>query len=87
MTGNGIMQQCLYWPPAAPTPQPPRGAKILAPALLLAGDRDLSTPLPWPEQELKLLPHGKLVLVRGSGHSTQRSPSAQSAVERFLLGG
>ena len=23
VVGNGIMQQCLYWPPTAPTPQPP----------------------------------------------------------------
>jgi pimeloyl-ACP methyl ester carboxylesterase len=83
---NGIMQQCLYWPPTPSTPPPPRGARILAPALLLAGDRDLSTPLPWPRAELKLLPHGKLVLVHGLGHSTQRDVVAQAAVQRFLLG-
>ncbi len=87
VVGNGIMQQCLYWPPTAPTPQPAAGARILAPALLLAGDRDLSTPLPWPKAELKLLPHGKLVIVHGSGHSTQRAATAQAAVQRFLLGG
>ncbi len=87
VTGNGIMQQCIYWPPTAPTPQPAAGAKILAPALLLAGDRDLSTPLPWPKAELKLVPHGKLVIVHDSGHSTQRSTTAQAAVQRFLLGG
>ena len=33
-----------------------RGREDLAPALVLAGDRDLSTPLPWPRAELKLLP-------------------------------
>jgi pimeloyl-ACP methyl ester carboxylesterase len=86
VTGNGIMQQCLYWPPTPPTPQPPPGAKIEAPALVLAGDRDLSTPLPWPRAELKLLPHGRLVFVHGMGHSTQRSPQAQAAVQAFLLG-
>ena len=86
VTGNGIMQQCLYWPPTPPTPQPRAGAKILAPALLLAGDRDLSTPLAWPKAELKLIPHGKLVLVHGSGHATQSTQSGQAAVERFLLG-
>ena len=83
--GNGIMQQCLYWPPTAPTPQPRPGTKIQAPALVLAGDRDLSTPLPWPLQERKLLPHGRLVMIRGWGHSTQRSTVARAAVERFLL--
>jgi pimeloyl-ACP methyl ester carboxylesterase len=87
VTGNGIMQQCLYWPPTPPTPQPQPGAKILAPTLVLAGDRDLSTPLPWPRAELKLLPHGRLVLVHGMGHSTQRNPQAQSAVRAFLLRG
>ena len=79
--------QCLFWPPTPPTPQPRKGAKILAPALVLAGDRDLSTPLPWPRAELKLLPHGKLVMIPGWGHSTQRSPLAQTAVKRFLLAG
>ena len=86
VTGNGIMQQCLYWPPTAPTPQPPARSKILVPALLLAGDRDLSTPLPWPEAELKLLPRGKLVIVHGAGHSTQRTAAGRTAVRRFLLG-
>jgi len=87
VTGNGIMQQCLFWPPTPPTPQPPAGARITAPALILAGDRDLSTPLPWPRAELRLLPHGKLVLIHGMGHATQRDPKAQSAVRAFLLGG
>src|SRR6478752_5627200 len=84
---NGIMRQCLYWPPTAPSPQPPKGAKIAAPALALAGDRDLSTPLPWPRAELKLLTHSKLVMIPGWGHSTQRNPVAQAAVRRFLLAG
>jgi pimeloyl-ACP methyl ester carboxylesterase len=87
LVGNGIMQQCLYWPPTEPTPQPRPGTKIQAPALVLAGDRDLSTPLPWPLAELKLLPHGKLAMIHGWGHSTQRSPTARAAVQRFLLGG
>lgn len=87
VTGNGIMQQCLSWPPTAPTPQPPAGARILVPALVLAGDRDLSTPLPWPRAELKLLPHGRLVAIHGWGHSTQRNSKAQAAVRAFLLRG
>jgi len=87
VAGNGIMRQCLYWPPTAPSPQPSKGAKIAAPALVLAGDRDLSTPLPWPRAELKLLTHGRLVMIPGWGHSTQRNPVAQAAVQRFLLAG
>jgi pimeloyl-ACP methyl ester carboxylesterase len=86
VTDNGIMRQCLYWPPTPPTPQPRPGAKILAPTLVLAGDRDLSTPLPWPRAELKLLPHARLVMIHGWGHATQRSPKALAAVRRFLLG-
>jgi pimeloyl-ACP methyl ester carboxylesterase len=87
VSGNGIMQQCLYWPPTPPGPEVRPGTKILAPTLVLAGDRDLSTPLPWPRAELKLLPRAKLVVVHGMGHSTQRSPQAQAAVRAFLLGG
>ena len=86
VTDNGIMRQCLYWPPTPPTPQPRPGMKIVAPTLVLAGDRDLSTPLPWPHAELKLLPHGRLVMIHGWGHSTQRNHAALAAVRRFLLG-
>jgi len=86
-SGNGIMQQCLYWPPIPPGPQPRKGTKITAPTLVLAGDRDLSTPLPWPRAEMKLLTRGKLVVIPGWGHATQRNPVAQAAVRRFLLGG
>jgi pimeloyl-ACP methyl ester carboxylesterase len=87
VTDNGIMRQCLYWPPTPPTPQPRAGARILAPTLVLAGERDLSTPLPWPRAELKLLPHARLVMIPGWGHSTQRNSTARTAVRRFLLGG
>jgi len=90
-TGNGIMRQCLYWPPVEPTPLPRRDAKLPpVPTLLLAGDRDLSTPLPWARQELALAPRGRLVIVRGSGHSVQSRatlPAGRDAVRRFLLGG
>src|SRR5262249_26982835 len=60
------------------------------PTLLLAGNRDLSTPLPWARQELALAPRGRLVIVRGSGHSVQSRatlPAGRDAVRRFLLGG
>jgi pimeloyl-ACP methyl ester carboxylesterase len=86
---NGIMRQCLPWPSTPPTPASPRGAKILAPALVLAGDHDLSTPLPWPRYELTLLPHGRLVIVHGAGHSVQSravSNAGRDAVRSFLLG-
>jgi pimeloyl-ACP methyl ester carboxylesterase len=84
---NGIMQQCLYWPPTPPSPQPAVGAKLPAvPVLLLAGDRDLSTPLPWPKAELRSAPRGKLVLVHDSGHGVSRTAGGTAALRRFLLG-
>jgi len=88
-TGNGIVEQCLWWPPVEPTPGPPAGAKLQVPALLLAGDRDLSTPLPWARAELALAPKGTLVVVPGAGHSVQSraaSPKGRDAVQSFLLG-
>ena len=89
-TENGIMRQCLYWPPTRPTPPPSPDARLPpVPTLLLAGDRDLSTPLPWARQELALAPRGRLVIVKGSGHSVQSRASVETgraAVRRFLLG-
>ena len=58
------------------------------PTLIVSGDHDLSTPLEWARQELKLLPHGKLVVVPGAGHSSSRraaSDRGREAVAEFLL--
>jgi pimeloyl-ACP methyl ester carboxylesterase len=54
--------------------------------LLLAGDHDLSTPLPWAQQEVAHAPQGRLIIIPGSGHSTQSSnaPTARSTVTAFL---
>ena len=44
----------------------PAGAKlprVPVPVLLLAGERDLSTPLAWAQAEAKLAPRGRLVIV------------------------
>ena len=86
-SGNGFVQQCLPWSPQAPTPL--AAGKITAPTLLVNGDRDLSAPLEWAQQELKLTTQGKLVVVPGAGHSTQAravSDAARTAVAQFLLG-
>ncbi len=86
--GNGFIGQCLPW---APTPSTPLvSGKIKVPTLLVNGDRDLSTPLEWARQELKLAPHGTLVVVPGAGHSVQSraaSRRGRAAVASFLLGG
>ncbi len=87
VVGNGIVQQCLPWPPTAPTPEVRPGARLPdVPTLLVVGDRDLSTPLPWARKEVALAPGGRLVVVKGSGHSVQRRPSGQAVVRAFLLG-
>jgi pimeloyl-ACP methyl ester carboxylesterase len=85
--GNGFVRQCLPWSPAPPTP--PVTGQVRVPALLVNGDHDLSTPLEWARQELKLIPRGRLVVVPGAGHSTQlraQSGVGRRAVAQFLLG-
>jgi pimeloyl-ACP methyl ester carboxylesterase len=84
---NGFVRQCLPWSPTTPTPQP--HGKLVVPTLLVNGDHDLSTPLAWAREELRLTTHGKLVVVPGAGHSTQSravSNVGRAAVARFLLG-
>jgi pimeloyl-ACP methyl ester carboxylesterase len=83
---NGFEQECLPWPPTEPTP---RAAARLpdVPVLLLAGDRDLSTPVEWARREAGLAPAGRLVVVPGAGHDVQlraRSDLGREAVAAFL---
>jgi pimeloyl-ACP methyl ester carboxylesterase len=89
VVGNGYAQLCLRWPPT-PAPAAPRTGDLPpVPTLLLAGDRDLSTPLPWAREQAAHAPQGRLVVVHGAGHSVQsRAPGGEGrrAVQRFLLG-
>ena len=91
-TGNGLAQGCLAWP-ATPPPDVPDGAPSArlpaVPVLLLSGERDLSTPLPWVREEAAMAPHGQLLEVPGAGHSVQlraRDPAVRRTVARFLAG-
>ena len=88
VAGNGFAQLCLRWPPT-PAPPAPRDADLPpVPTLLVAGDRDLSTPLPWAREQAAHAPRGRLVVVAGAGHSVQsRAPVGRGRreVERFLL--
>ena len=62
---------------------------VAVPALLLAGDRDLSTPLAWAREEATHAPQGTLVIVHGASHSIQsreRGDQGRKAVFAFLLG-
>jgi len=88
--GNALVQDCLRWP-ATPRPAVPTGDVNAplphVPVLLLAGTHDLSTPLPWAQQEAREAPDGRLLVVPGAGHSVQlraRDPAVRATLGRFL---
>ena len=56
------------------------------PVLLLAGNRDLSTPLAWTQSEARKARRGKLVVVGGVGHSVQttKGHAIVPLLRRFL---
>jgi pimeloyl-ACP methyl ester carboxylesterase len=82
---QGVVGNCQYWPAAAP-PAPVSG-KLDMPVLLLNGDRDLSTPLPWATGSQKFYTHATLAVISGMGHSVQgRAPKGDDALKAFLLG-
>jgi len=83
---QGILQACRHWPPSRPNPDP-KVHRLPMPVLLIAGDRDLSTPMQWAVEQAAQTPRGQLVVVAGMGHSIQgRNPDGDRAVERFLAG-
>jgi pimeloyl-ACP methyl ester carboxylesterase len=86
-TGNGELLTCENWPPVPVTPPATTANLPPVPVLLLAGDHDLSTPLAWPRAELRHARDGRLVVVRGAGHSVQlraTNPAGRRALVRFL---
>jgi pimeloyl-ACP methyl ester carboxylesterase len=90
--GNGFIQTCLHWPPtpAPPAATAPRAELPRVPVLLLAGGRDLSTPLAGARAEAAHAPHGRLFVVPTAGHSVQNRAAgnpAQAKVGQFLGGG
>jgi pimeloyl-ACP methyl ester carboxylesterase len=90
--GNGLAQGCLAWPPTelpAVFDGDPSAQLPPVPVLLLAGERDLSTPLAWAHEEAAKAPDGRLVIVPGAGHSVQtraHDPGMRNALIRFLGG-
>jgi pimeloyl-ACP methyl ester carboxylesterase len=84
---DGIMQTCLDWPQTPPAPEASASAMLPAvPTLLLAGDRDLSTPLEWAREEAARAPDGELVIVPGAAHSIQsREPGHQGRDALFVF--
>ncbi|MFE5487120.1 alpha/beta hydrolase [Streptomyces sp. NPDC056527] len=83
--GQGIPQTCLPWPASRPNRAAP-GRTLTMPVLLLAGDRDLSTPVKWAREVAAVTPRAELVVLKGAGHSTQsRSDAGARAATEFLL--
>jgi pimeloyl-ACP methyl ester carboxylesterase len=84
---QGLVATCRAWPPATAPPAPPGAAEIATPALLLNGDRDLSTPLEWARAQARAMGDARLVTVRGAGHSIlSREPGStgRDALRAFL---
>ncbi|CAM5652744.1 esterase [Streptomyces spiroverticillatus] len=88
--GQGIAQTCLHWPVSRALDAADGYRALKAPVLLLQGDRDISTPLPWAREVTSRLPQAELVVLKGAGHSTQLrvhegAESGARAAESFLL--
>jgi pimeloyl-ACP methyl ester carboxylesterase len=87
--GNGILATCLGWPQTA-VKTPPLGALPKVPILLLGGDRDLSTPLEWMDQEAASAPGAQVVVVPDATHGVQTRATddqGRQAVYDFLSAG
>jgi pimeloyl-ACP methyl ester carboxylesterase len=85
-TGQGFVQDCVAWPAQTPAANP-AGTLPSIPVLLLNGERDLSTPFEWAQQELATAPQGKLIVVPGAVHSVQNREAGRvgrDAVISFL---
>jgi pimeloyl-ACP methyl ester carboxylesterase len=84
--GNGLLRQCLPWPPAPAAPLSQDDDLPDVPTLLMAGTRDLATPLEWAQKEAERAPGGQLVVVPGAGHGVVRQGGRGiTALREFLL--
>lgn len=75
---------CTAWPPSRPARYERRGT-LTVPTLILAGSRDLFTPLSWARREAAQADDARLKVFEGVGHGVQTDPSGQAAVSDFLL--
>ena len=85
---QGLLMTCRWWPPVA-APPPPAPGPIRAPALLLNGDRDLSTPLEWARAQARAMPRARLFVATGAGHSVLSRDAlnrGRAPLRRFLQG-
>lgn len=85
--GSGIVVTCEQWPTTPVVPFRSEADLPPVPTLLLAGDRDLITPLAWAQHEAARAPRGRLVVIPGAGHITQNKgngAAGRTAVTEFL---
>ncbi|QNE18729.1 alpha/beta hydrolase [Kribbella qitaiheensis] len=78
---------CLRWPPTR-TSTYPADQTLLPPTLILHGSNDLFCPATWATWEQAHARNARLVLVPGSGHGVQRSPTnptGKTETRNFLL--
>jgi pimeloyl-ACP methyl ester carboxylesterase len=84
VVGQGLIGSCRYWPSVPPPPAV--SGKLSMPVLLLNGERDLSTPLPWAMGAKDDYTNATFVEVPDMGHSVQgRNARGDQAVKDFLL--
>jgi pimeloyl-ACP methyl ester carboxylesterase len=84
----GPVPLCLGWP-VAPVAPALAGSTPAVPALVLAGSRDLRTPVADAQRVARALPGARLLTVTGVGHSVlgaSLSECPRRAVARFLAG-
>ncbi len=84
--GNGVMRTCQWWPRTADPAAPPAQLRVRGvDTLLLAGARDLSTPVAWARRAHRQIAGSRLVVIPRAGHATQaRSTHARDVVADFL---
>ena len=92
--GNGEVVTCRAWPTTRDTWSATDATALVAAlarsgprTLILAGDRDVSTPLVWARATAAAMPGSKLIVVPGAGHSVQSRGGAVGGAEAtaFLL--
>jgi pimeloyl-ACP methyl ester carboxylesterase len=83
---QGFVAGCQHWPPSRPDSRPWLD-RLTMPVLVLAGDRDLSTPLDWARSVAAHSVRARLVVIPGMGHAIQgRDATGDAAIRQFLLG-
>lgn len=86
LSGQGVIANCLHWPPTAAGTQQRSGPLPDVPTLILSGRWDLSTPPSEAQRQLELAPEGRLVSLPDSTHSVASHPVGIRNVSNFLCG-